>query len=454
MWLYKLISKTIKIDIFDLNYAYSSEESGTLYIKDHNMPRFGVIVRVLSFIKGFVFSLFSINFDCFFKLKEKKLLFFVSTSNQYESIKKIHINNSNSEVLGTFGFGNIKFPILLSYLSSLFFLPKLIIHYSTSKNYKRKSFKYSFDQYWLSYGLYFISRIGFKYLKPNIVVFSNDHSFENRSVLRAAIDENITTIFIQHASVTKTLKFPKLIYNYAFLEGLDSLQKYDSYGKSKTKVFLVGQSKADDFIQFRNKSNEIKNLGICVSSLDIIEKVEEVCLEIIKKFPKLKLKLRPHPSDKRFNGWKQLSKKLEINFSDAKNESSFKFLQMVDSIITGDSNIVLESVVMNVYPIRYVFADKMTDFYGFIHSGIVMNAYNNPNDLLDRLDELINYKPNIQYKSKAYNDVVGTKYEGKSTLIIVELINNIIITENIIYKKKWIRMKGIKNLEAYHLIGN
>ena len=451
MYLSKLLKDTVRLDLFKLNFSFSNEEAGYLYIDDTAKPSAKIMVRIFSFILKFIYSLFSINLNCLKKLKGLETLFFVSSKNQFDAIKIVSNLCKNYEIIGMFGFGKVQIPLFFIYLSTLFFFPLVLYNYFKSDGYKKESFRYSFDAYWLIYGIYLISRIVLKYIKPNIIVFLNDHSYENLTVHKAAKDEGVITIFIEHASVTETLKLPTLVFDYAFLEGLNSLIKYDSYGASDTKVFLVGQAKFDEYLKFRNTSSRVSKIGICVSSLADYKIATELCVALKNNLPQIQLILRPHPADPRINKWFKMHEKLRINFSNSKEESSYEFLQKVDAIISGDSNIILESVLLNVYPIRYAFSNELTDYYGFIKSGLVNNTYKNSEDLIKFLYKLINIKPIIQNNIKIYCDTIGTKYEGKSTLIILELISSLIKKENIVDEKKWVRLKEVSNLEAYRL---
>ena len=51
----------------------------------------------------------------------------------------------------------------------------------------------------------------FKSIKPRAIVFSNDHVWNSRALIHAAIEAGIPTIYIQHASVSKY--FPPLIFD-------------------------------------------------------------------------------------------------------------------------------------------------------------------------------------------------------------------------------------------------
>ena len=71
---------------------------------------------------------------------------------------------------------------------------------------------------------------------------------------------NIETLYIQHASVTS--RFPALKFNYAFLDGFDTLNKYITAGPSETKVFLTGTCKFDNVLVSKQNIIYINNLSI------------------------------------------------------------------------------------------------------------------------------------------------------------------------------------------------
>ena len=52
------------------------------------------------------------------------------------------------------------------------------------------------------------------------------------------------------------------------LESQASLDKYKTLGTINGKVQLIGMPKFDSYIQFRNHSTTIKNIGICTNVFD------------------------------------------------------------------------------------------------------------------------------------------------------------------------------------------
>jgi len=161
--------------------------------------------------------------------------------------------------------------------------------------------------------------------------------------------------------------------------------------------------------------------------------------------------LRPHPGDKNFENWKNLAKKFRVNFSNSKCENTNEFLQKVDAIIAGETNIHLEAVITNVLPIYYNFSGQsLRDHYGFIKNNLVENIAYNLKDLNKIFINLKSVKPNVRYKAKYYSSSINTKYDGRSVLLISELLHKLQNNEEI-NPDNWEKIKSLKNLVAYKL---
>ena len=98
-------------------------------------------------------------------------------------------------------------------------------------------------------------------------------------------------------------------------------------GKSKTIVFLIGMPKADKSFKYINNNIKANSIGICMSMLDPLICGEQLCKEIREHFPGIELVLRPHPSDNKFNLWRDIALKYSMKFSVPQNESSFEFFK-------------------------------------------------------------------------------------------------------------------------------
>ena len=445
------------MDIYDFNYLFSSK-SMTL-LSDSNIKFYkyrGVFKRLLIFIFHLLKTFFKFRYFRIRNLPSNSICFCYGTINQKNALASVknRIDRSDMVFIDIYvkGFDEdsiVYFPVALSYLISLPFFPVLVWKYITATGHVRESYRLAADHYWFTYGHFLASRIWLRIIKPSVIIVANDHLTYTRALVSAAKIEQIPTCYIQHASVTN--KFPKLEFDYAFLEGEDALRKYAQYN-SKTKVFLTGMPKFDDYISSINNSDTVSRLGICTNPLDNDEVIDHLLYYLTSTLPNIEFSLRPHPGDMNRGGdfWQKMASKHETEISDSRNEYVFEYLNTVDAIIAGDSNILLEAAMLNVVPIQYKFSDKLDDYYGFIESGLVA-GFETEETLSQYLLEIYDRKPeDIRQKAKQYSSTIGTKYDGKSIKIVSSLIETIGLDENVDYSI-WKEVPD-SNLEAYELI--
>jgi hypothetical protein len=261
----------------------------------------------------------------------------------------------------------------------------------------------------------------------------------------------IPTLYIQHASVTN--EFPPLTFKYALLDGKDALYKYIEAGVDSsvsTRIFLIGMTKADNYISSINTNETVCSIGVCTNSLDAIAKVDELCDRIRLSFPDITLVLRPHPGDMgRLAIWYDISVKHQMLFSDPSEEHVFSFLSKVDMVIAGDSGVLLEAVLVNVYPLYYSFVQKYNDNYGFVRNGLVQYA-SFPEQACDVITSTTKYKPYVRDRAKHYCATVGTSYDGISSVVASEIIEGVSVG-NYDFMGKWKPIPGLP-VEVYELI--
>jgi hypothetical protein len=452
MVVWETFRESITLDIFDINFLYGSEAIGELSLPGTVLPRPGVAIRIASFLGHMLKSLgHPANFIPK-RIPAGKFLFCFGTSNQRNSLAPIvsHVDDPclvGLDFLGRLDLKNVnRFPVTLAYLVSLFFFPLVLYKYFKTKGYRKKTFQYVFDSYWLVYGCYIISRLWLRRVSPPGIAVANDHNVAIRSLIRAARMEHIPTFYVQHASVTD--KFPPLSFDFALLEGMDALLKYERAGASPTKVFLIGMLKADAYSRDINTNMVAEIIGICTNLLDPVVRVDQLCQQIRREFPNLRVSLRPHPADRRREEWIDLAKKYQFEFSDSKVEHPFDFMKRVDVIIAGDSNIHLEAALMNVFPLYYDFEQIHRDHYGFQHNGMV-EFVAEPQLVCDRLKELLQLKPSIRMKARSYCATVGTPYDGRSSELASAIANDV-VSNGQVNMSRWQRIAGVE-LEAYEL---
>jgi len=416
------------------------------YTSKNELPRKGIITKIFVFIYRLFenLSLTGLNINRI----NHNIVFFIWTKNQRDAILPIKDRIKKSTILGFKDFSEVLFPLGLAYIYSVPFFGYVFYKYLNSVGYIRKSYLYNFDKYWLTYGYYIVCDKILSQYKPSIIVVSNDHTIYTRALTQAAKYYSIKTVYVPHASVTKN--FPLLSYNYALLDGYDTLYKYANMGISDTIVFLVGNPKYDQSFILQNKNRVVKTIGISISTLDQIKDVENVIAFLLSNLPDKEIIIRPHPKDDRISNILSLIKKYKIRYSDSKKEHPIRYLQDIDILISSASTIQLEAAIMNVVPIHYEFSNKnIIDYYEYIKNGLIQHYYMDKNDLLNNLKILVKEKPNVRQNAKYYNYTIGTIYDGLSAKLCAKLIKE--IENNKIDYSVWTLDYNVFNLKCYRL---
>ena len=437
-----------RLDIIELNYAMSSEDFEFKILPEYAKPAKGVVLRIFVFVYR-MFSSFIRYTRRLEGLDESfDVLFFVDTKNQLDSLFPVHKSLPHSTIVGFNMYAHIVFSARKVYVLSLPFFLIVIWHYFRSKGFIRRSFQYSFNHYWLAYGKYIVSRRYIEKMKPKAIVMSNDHSIENRTFLAAASTSGVVTVYLQHAQIAATLRYPVLAFDYALLDGEDALRKYDALGPSKSQAYLIGSPKYDEFFPFIKKDDTVQLLGIATNLFDPMERVEELYAELTRHFRYDQIIVRPHPAVCGQRKWMTFSRKYRVEISDSTHEHPYEFLKRIDVLIASDSNIHLEAAQLSICSLYYDFFAHQLDHYGFLSGGLLDNRHNMPADLIKTIQALKESYPNVRQRAKYYCDTIGTKYDGRSTELASDLIKKISLGIKI-DSGIWEPILDLENLQAY-----
>lgn len=315
-------------------------------------------------------------------------------------------------------------PVVRIHLISLFYsFSFLAFYFKQSKDDKRLIRRF-FDIFFTTVGRFkVIDRFFHENPQLKILVMANDHNQTNRCMIELAEKYGIKTIYTQHASVTD--RFPALHFDYSFLDGLESFEKYDKVGNIRGKVFLSGSPRYDLLHDYAGqcKSNVI---GIGLSEADKVEKVIELC-SYIKSRSNYEIIIRPHPrTEPTFPSDMFINQGVSVSFPS--KENSLSFLSQVSILIANESGIHLDAAIMHKSSIMYNFSDnEVMDWYGFIKQGLITCC--------TFYDEVLQQTENpppvpsetIQYYYAAYN----TPQEGNVGMLISKLINYVMENKNI-----------------------
>ena len=441
-----IINKNVLLDI---HYAYSSDKinvfsRGLFPAWYRNNKYYSIILYFVLLIRKF-FSFSNLQFPN----KKVPVLFLAYTNNQREAISLIKNKRNDSEIFGDDKFGDFTFPVYKSYILSLTYYKEISNLYKDSTNYLRLSMSFAFHEYWLTYGHFIMLVNFFKNADVKVAVVANDQYLRTRLIAYVCDFICIKSVYIQHASVS--LDFPRLIFNFALLEGRDSLDKYLKIGKIDSVVFLLGSSKEPILDEICTKER-VYNIGICFGLIDDVLKVETLILEVLKLYDCGNIFLRPHPRESREDFIHEMLSKYNIGFSDSKIEQTSKFFKKVECIIASESNIHLEAVLQNIHSIYYQLTEnerQKYDVYGFISAKLIID-YTDVHLLKEILFKLKKKKPNVRSNARYYNDTIGTEFEGQSDILYNEVISYI-KTENTNFIDKTFNVENINGVKVYSL---
>ena len=231
------------------------------------------------------------------------------------------------------------------------------------------------------------------------------------------------------------------------------MEKYDNIGRSRSKVFLVGIMKLDEYLAEPSNPPAITNrVGICTNILDPIDRVKELCSYLVATHSDKVFILRPHPGDSRCDLWSGIADQFGMELSESCSKAALDFLKEdVDVILAGDANILLEAALLNIYPLYNDFSLLRKDSYGFYHHGLVQERLVTPEETCKALAVCIDEPLPPRIRAKRYCATLGTHYEGRSTELTLELLNQI-LSGRCIIPDAWHKIEETVNLEAYELM--
>lgn len=379
-----------------------------------------VVFHFIIFFKYFPVKLFD----------KKEIIFFSITKNNFDSLSPVQkkLKYLSTSISSNYRLGRHAtiLPMVIPMVLSILFIPMLIQLIIKCNQQNRKRIILYIDEILLSMGYRSFIKYFLKMFKPKKIVFANDHIFRSRVLVKMAESMDIPCFYIQHSAITDI--FPPIISSYALLEGKDSLEKYYPNGCTTKNVHLIGSPKFDNYINHINKNEKVEKIGICSTASMDKTQVVNLINKIHDQLNSIEISFRPHPREinqKKYNG---LFNHYHIHYSNSLKEDSYHYLSNIDVIISGNSSILLEAAMLNVYPILWLdnnsitkYKDNPMDKYGFIKNGLVRQCTSIMEII--KLIELIKFKkPNIRSFASQYIDNIGTELEGNASMAAAIII--------------------------------
>lgn len=402
----------------DLNYATSSERLGLMH-QAHLRRKPGPLWSLARFVLGVLRAVRVRRTPE--GVKTVPILAPVGTVNQSRVIEAI----GPLEFLATVAVTenappcDLRLPLHRAYWLSLKYLSATSKAAKAARGYQALGWKYQGQEYALTPGYYEVSKRFIKDRGTRLVLLPNDHVMRHRAFERAAAAVGCRTAYVQHASVTE--RFPPLRTTYALLDGLDALEKYVSAGTSATTVYLTGSPLHDQLLTVGSQRLPAAGIGLCLNLLDEPSVVKEVVGRFAAVGMDQKLIVRTHPRDRRL--WSHFLPGVEVRSAVAEPLTSF--LQDVQVVLAGNSNVHLEAAIFGRPSLLVELSKSVEDHYGFVAAGLVEKI--EVEDVVEAVNDLWEVSPKVdrRHSLRRFSAVMGTPWEGRSGALISQLLGSL-----------------------------
>jgi hypothetical protein len=409
------------------NFSFFDMEYDRSYLP--KTPFFKILFDFfLKLIKFFFVDLKGLSF---FPSFDNKILFYGLSVNNYHSMSPIYENIAFPKVYYStqaLPVGGVKsFPRFIPALISVFYIPKFTLFYFSQGKEVRDSIQYSGTEVLFTYGYFVYFSLLFRLNKPIAVIESNHDVSHPRILVYFSEKYNIPSFHVMHAC--EPYSASKIIESYALTEGDDSKNKYINAGTDPKKILTIGMPKFDSFLNKINSERKVRTIGFAVNGTEDYSVITRDVKYLSSLHPEIKIIFRAHPMQythfykKKLNVLLEELKGTNVTLSNPITEGPFQYLTRVDCVIAGETSLHLEAVLLNVYPIYYDNKGQFTDYYGFVKNGLVHKA-GNVEEIGKIIDEIKDNRPIVRQKAKYYVSTIDTEYDGKSTKLALEVIED------------------------------
>lgn len=354
----------------------------------------------------------------------KPVLVYAPSVNNKRTVKPI-LSELNTDDFTLWGSTDGDLPRALIFFYSLFHFKSFIDFYKSQTVQDQRLIRRFFETFFITIGRFIVIE---RFLRNNsqlkIILMSNDHNQTNRCFIELASKYGIKTMYCQHASITE--RFPSLHFDFAFLDGMESFDKYYAIGNIKGMVFLTGSPRYDELISYSGKIVDKDMIGVGLSEADNIEKAFELCTAI-KRNTSNNVIVRPHPrTESTFPFETFVNNGIEVSYPS--KETSLSFLSNIGFLVANESGIHLDAALMRKGSVLFNMSDNnIMDWYGFLKQGLIKQC-----DTIEEVLQAINNKKEPSSESARYYYAAwNTQFEGKVGLLISKFVKCVLYNANI-----------------------
>ena len=440
-----------------LSYLYGFQHNHVMFHGKADKPKYsGFFLRSLAFFA-------SIAFNFRFKriqLVRKPLLIFAGTDNQFNSLKPTIAALDNQQVdyelllgkgvsqknilsyphghLVLFGFKEVILAVMF------YFFRGIPLYFKLKKQHRQIEIDWHFNNFCQAYVFvpYFLNVL--RRVQPGLVVISNDHNVNNRSLRLAAEVLGVQTLYMQHASVSDI--FPPLEFDYALLDGQTAHQTYlQCYAiqkgvnpriennVTKCQVILSGQKKPVVPAAILDATKK-DCLGLAVNQIDDFHCVEALLDELATMQVQCIVRTHPFQNPIFIGQLKSYMKDKDwLTWSNSREEGLADYFSKVNAVIAGNTSIHLEAALAGLATIYYEMSDEVhrPDYYGYVKNGISLKLEQGLT--FDELETAIeSAHSSVRNQAiKNYSETYGTAWQNREGELSAWVIQKILKNESL-----------------------
>jgi hypothetical protein len=265
--------------------------------------------------------------------------------------------------------------------------------------------------------------------QPKYLVMSNDHNTSNRCLKLAAERLGIPTVFMQHGSGNSTL--PPLDFDYAFLDGMESVEKYVLCAETVSAEGLAVNSSRCTILLSGCKNNVASErsapteltLGVAINPHDLIDDVVALLRHIRSEGVACIIRAHPTQEQDDLAVIRALADKDRgLHMSVFGEESVGDFLAACSLLVAGSSSIHLEAALARIPTYYYQFGDTglAEDYLHHVRGGIAKTFPRDVKQLgANDFEALARGDSSSANPIRRFSESFGTRWEGREGELVV-----------------------------------
>jgi len=174
------------------------------------------------------------------------------------------------------------------------------------------------------------------------------------------------TLYVEHASTTLAV-FSDRGYELLVVELPHTRALLEGAGVARSRILLLRDG--PNLVATPIKP-PVRTVGLCINDLDSMDAVHRI-IQTLRGLG-IRTTLRVHDSDRRIEAFRSLAKEFDLLFSSARESRIEAFLNTVDLVIAGNSNVLADALRAGKPAIHYWDgAEDVFDYYGLVaHYGL------------------------------------------------------------------------------------